>query len=277
MEKKELTVIITTFKSENIIYSCLDSISREIKIIIIENSSNKKFKQEVELNYSNVNCILSGDNTGYAIANNLGLSKVKTKYALILNPDTKLEKHTIENFLLSANQNPNFWLMGPIQNKKKEFEIEKNQLIEVENLKGYAIFFNIEKFKNDFFDENYFLYFEEIDLCKKVIMKKGKIYLNSNIKIMHEGSKSVNQNFKEELEKNRNWHWMWSTFYFHRKYKGYLIASILIFPKLISSLFKTIFYFFIFKTKSRDIYFHRFSGIINSMLGKKSWHRPTID
>ena len=41
-------------------------------------------------NLTNVECILTGKNFGYGKANNIGLKKVKTKYALILNPDTTL-------------------------------------------------------------------------------------------------------------------------------------------------------------------------------------------
>ena len=54
----------------------------------------------IESQFNNVNCILSGANLGYGTANNLGLKNVKTKYALILNPDATLEKSTLENFLI---------------------------------------------------------------------------------------------------------------------------------------------------------------------------------
>ena len=235
------------------------------------------FKKEIEKKYVNAECILLGKNEGYSKSNNIGLSKVKSKYALVLNPDTVVEENTIENFLSSASENPDFWLMGPAKYQGEKIEITTNQITEVETLKGFAIFFNMEKFKNNFFDENYFLYFEEIDLCKKVKNSNGKIFLDSNIKIYHEGSRSVNQKFKKELEKNRNWHWMWSTFYFHKKYKGFLIALVIIFPKLLSSLFKTIFFQLINNKEKKDIYLNRLSGITNSILGKKSWRRPTID
>jgi len=70
---------------------------------------------------------------------------------------------------------------------------------------------------------------------------------------------------------------MWSTFYFQKKHKGYLVASILIFPKLLSASLKSLLYLFIFNKTKRDIYFCRLNGILNSMLGKKSWYRPSID
>ena len=277
MNTNDLSAIITTFKSEDKIFSCLDSLPKDIRIFVVENSNNEMFKKEIEKKYVNAECILLGKNEGYSKSNNIGLSKVKSKYALVLNPDTVVEENTIENFLISASENPDFWLMGPAKYQGEKIEITANQITEVETLKGFAIFFNMEKFKDNFFDENYFLYFEEIDLCKKVKNSNGKIFLDSNIKIYHEGARSVNQKFKKELEKNRNWHWMWSTFYFHKKYKGFLIALVIIFPKLLSSLFKTIFFQLIFNKEKKDIYLNRLSGITNSILGKKSWRRPTID
>ena len=275
MELKDLTVVITTFKSDVKVLSCINSLPREIKILIIENSNNQKFKEEIEKTYSQVECILTGENKGYSVANNIGLQKTQTKYALLLNPDTIVAKDTIKNFFIAAENNPDFWLLGP--ENKDNLNISDNNIVEVENLKGFALFFNLKKFDNTFFDENYFLYFEEIDLCKKVRNNNGKIYSDSNIIINHEGAGSVKTTLNEELEYNRNWHWMWSTFYFHKKYKGFLLATIIIFPKLISSFIKTIFYQIIFNKEKRNIYYHRLSGLINSILGKRSWYRPTID
>ena len=78
---------------------------------------------------------------------------VKTRYALVLNPDTILDKNAVENFLISAKKNDEFWLMGPANDQKKKINFDNNGLAEVENLKGFAIFFNISKFKEKFFDE----------------------------------------------------------------------------------------------------------------------------
>ena len=277
MQLKDLTVVIVTFKSQKNIHSCLDSIPKDINVLVIENSNNEKFKLDLEKKYSNVECIIIGSNKGYAAGNNIGLRKVKTKFALILNPDTKLRKDTIDNFLLTASNNNDFWLMGPYNDQQKNLSFNSNNVIEVNNLKGFAIFFNLMKFNEIYFDENFFLYFEEIDLCKQVKIKGGKILVDKNIIINHDGASSVENIKKIELEKNRNWHWMWSTFYYNKKYKGFLIALILIMPKLISSIAKTLFFLIIFNKKKRDIYFCRMSGIINSILGKKSWYRPSLD
>jgi N-acetylglucosaminyl-diphospho-decaprenol L-rhamnosyltransferase len=277
MESKELTIVIVTFKSEEIILNCLKSIPRDISVTVVENSNNVDFKNKIENDFNNVNCILTGENKGYSIANNIGLRLVKTKYALVLNPDTILDKNAINNFLIASNTIKDFWLVGPASGQMKDLDFKDNNLKEVENLKGFAIFFNMAKFNQEFFDENFFLFFEEIDLCRRVKKKNGKIYLDKQIIIKHEGASSVNKDNPIELEKNRNWHWMWSTFYYQKKYKGSFLAFIIIFPKLLSAIVKTLFYFLIFNKKKRDIYFCRISGIFNSLIGKKSWYRPAID
>ncbi len=277
MESKDLTVVIVTFKSEKKIFNCLKSIPKDTRVIIVENSNNSDFKKKIEKNFSNVVCILTGENKGYSTANNIGLKLVKTNYALVLNPDTILDDNAISNFFYSTKIAKDFWLMGPENDQMKDFDFKNKNLIEVENLKGFAIFFNLSKFQKNFFDENFFLFFEEIDLCKRVKKNNGKIYLNKNIVIRHEGASSVDKLNTFELEKNRNWHWMWSSFYYQKKYKGFFLALIIIFPKLLSAIFKTLFYLLIFNSEKRDIYFCRLSGIFNSVIGKNSWYRPALD
>ncbi len=277
MYLKELTVVIVTFKSEAKILDCIRSTGGLAEIIVVENSNNINFKKKLENEFSNLKCILTGENLGYAAANNIGLRSVKTKYALVLNPDTILDKNAIKRFLESAEKFKDFWLMGPASDQMVDLEFGENDLIEVNNLKGFAIFLNLSKFNNEYFDERFFLYFEEIDLCKKVKNNNGKIYLDRKIKVNHEGSQSVNNLNKFELEKNRNWHWMWSTFYYHKKYKGFFLALIIVFPKLLSAFTKTLIYSILVNKNKRDVYFCRLSGIVNSIAGNKSWYRPSID
>ena len=277
MDSNELTVVIVTFNSELKLADCLRSIEHKAEIIVVENSDNKTFKKKLENQYRNLKCILTGGNKGYAVANNIGLKNVKTSYALVLNPDTILDKNAIDNFLITAKKNHNFWLIGPASDQMNDLKFEANKIVEVDNIKGFAIFLNLQMFKNEFFDENFFLYFEEIDLCKRVKKNGGKIYLDPSIKVRHTGASSVNKISNIKLEKNRNWHWMWSTFYFHKKHQGFFLALYKILPKFISAFFKVIIYSIIINKKKRDIYYCRLSGIYNSIIGKKSWYRPSLD
>tara|TARA_B100001564_G_C20648547_1_gene675701 strand:- start:1338 stop:2180 length:843 start_codon:yes stop_codon:yes gene_type:complete len=279
MINKDITAVITSFKSENKIQNCIKSLGKDIKIIVIENSNDKKLKNKLEKNYTNLECILSEKNLGYAKGNNLGLSLVKTKYALIINPDAEVLDETINNFFLTALANPDFAIIAPyIQEARLDVSNEiKDGVFEVKNVKGFAMFLNLIHFEEiGFFDENFFIYFEEIDLCKRLILNNKKILLDTKIKIKHEGGTSHEDSINFEMEKSRNWHWMWSSFYFHKKHYGYPIAIIKILPKFFSAMFKTIFFKLTSNNIKKDIYYCRFQGILNSILLRKSWYRPNI-
>ena len=82
---------------------------------------------------------------------------------------------------------------------------------------------------------------------------------------------AINQN--KELEYLRNWHWMWSKFYFNKKHYGFYRAIIKIFYNLISACFKFFIYSIIFNSHKKKIYKMRLCGIYSSVLGKKSSYR----
>ena len=279
MNNKDITAVITSFKSETKISNCVRSLGKNIKIIIIENSNDKKLKDKLEKEYPNIKCVLSNENLGYAKGNNLGLAMVETKYALIINPDAEVQNKAIDNFLLTAENKPNFAIIAPfIQENNNQVTKINNGIFEVKNVKGFAMFLNLKECEEvGFFDENFFIYFEEIDFCRRLIRNNKKIFLDTNIRINHSGGTSHDVSINHEMEKSRNWHWMWSTFYFHHKHYGYLIALIKILPKFVSAIFKTCFFKFISNKEKKDIYYCRFEGILNSILMRKSWYRPKIN
>jgi len=134
---------------------------------------------------------------------------------------------------------------------------------------------NLEKFESrKLFDENIFLYFEDFDLCRRIKSIEGKIYSSKDLLAKHLGKKgSTDQDYNLEFEILRNWHWMWSTFYYHKKYYGHLYAVYKNYGKLFRSIFNLFLYTILFNTKNRKIYSARASGLLNAMLGKKSWYR----
>jgi len=280
MSYDKITVVINTFHSEDKIDKCLNSINPKIKILVIENSNNSNFKLNLEKKYSNVTCYLTGENLGYAKGNNLGLSKVATEYALILNPDAYLENDTLNNLINSAKNLNDFAIIGPAKQNEYsniDFDETKPDIYEVDNIKGFAMFLNMKEFNDiGFFDENIFIYLEEKDLCKRLKKNNKKIFLAQNVIIHHVGGSSHNAKINFEMELSRNWHWMWSIFYYNKKHYGYFISIIRISGKLCSSLIKMIFYYLIFDKIKQKIYFQRFSGLINSILGRKSWYRPKL-
>ena len=106
MSSADITIVVTSFNSDQIIQNCLSSIDRKYNVILVENSHREDFKKKIEEEYSNIRCILTGSNLGYGKANNIGLKNVKSKYALILNPDASLQETTIDNFFKTINEIP---------------------------------------------------------------------------------------------------------------------------------------------------------------------------
>ena len=82
--------------------------------------------------------------------------------------------------------------------------------------------------------------------------------------------------FEKEIEYSRNWHWMWSKFYFNKKHYGYLKAFLMSLPTIITSVVKSFYYLILINKHKRKIYIMRFLGLFNSMIGKKSWYRPRV-
>jgi N-acetylglucosaminyl-diphospho-decaprenol L-rhamnosyltransferase len=287
ISRQNLSIVIVTFKSEAVIHDCIKSIDKDIKIIVIENSDNTEFKEKLEEKYSNVSCILSYSNLGMGSGNNLGIKKTKTDFVLILNPDVILEKESINELILSAQKNSNFAIMAPISsdvnypnykldNNKKNM-IRNESSFQVKSIDGFAMLFNKKKLTefihDDYFDENFFMYLENDDLCKRIVDAKEYIYVSPQSKIKHLGGKAVSSEYKNEVEFARNWHWMWSKFYFNKKHYGYSVAFIKGVPKFFTNSIKFFFYFLLQNKTKKRIYLNRMSGFFNAAINKDSWYR----
>ena len=279
--EKNITFVIVCFKSSDIIEKCIQSINSNIKIIIVENSDNIVFKKYLENKFSNVEVIIAKKNLGYGKGNNFGISKVKTQYAFILNPDTILEKNCLSELSKAQiNLKDDFTILAPnLLNNYGNFSSQKNNLqneiLEVDYVKGFAILINLKKINFDqIFDENFFLFLEEIDLCKRIKNSGGKIFVALNSRIQHSGKQSSEYSLNIEL--CRNWHWMWSLFYYNYKHFGVLVAYKATISKFFSSIFKLFIALVFFNKKILLIHCYRLSGLLNAFLKKPSWLRPDI-
>ena len=113
ISRQNLTVVIVSFMSENVIHDCIQSIPGDIKIIVVDNSNNYLFKETIEKKYSNTTCILS-ENVGMGSGNNLGLRQVLTDFAFILNPDVILKEKTIDEIINASSILTSFGIIAPI-------------------------------------------------------------------------------------------------------------------------------------------------------------------
>ena len=291
---KNLTVIVLTYNTpEKILLDCLKSIDKAVKIVIVENS---KFFENTKLiieKFPNTKIVCTGDNLGYGKGNNFGLKEVSTDYALILNPDVVCGSNFFSNLPLVLNEAKDFAIIGCqyledkifmpagfFERKKnlkfaEEFKNNKiNSLYEVEWVTGCSLLLNLKEFENrEIFDEKFFLYFEEFDLCKSLTKINKKIYTSDKLKIHHLGfQSSLSENYDENLKRIniKNWHYMWSSFYFYKKNYNFFYALLKLSGKFFKSFLKMIFYSVILKKEKRDKYLYRFLGLLNSILGNPS-------
>jgi N-acetylglucosaminyl-diphospho-decaprenol L-rhamnosyltransferase len=278
--EKNITFVIVSFKSSHIIEQCIKSIKSSIKIIVVENSDNIYIKSYLENKFSNVEVVIAKENLGYGKGNNLGISKVNTQYVFILNPDAILEESCLaELFKANSILKDEFAIMAPNYSNNYGFFLDQNnhlkkkEIMEVDFVKGFAMLINLKKVTFDkIFDENFFLFLEEIDLCKRIKSKGEKIFVIQSSKVQHLENQASGESLNIEL--CRNWHWMWSLFYYNYKHYGLFTAYKVTIPKLFSSLVKLFIAIILFNRKKFLIHYFRLRGLFNAFLKKSSWLRP---
>jgi len=218
-------------------------------------------------------------------ANNIGIKFAETDYVFIINPDVILEKNTLNEIYENSKKIKKFSLLSPINSdlnfpNYKGREINKNDYspFQVDYIDGFSMLINKKNFINNiYFDENIFLYLENDDLCLRVTRQGGLVYIIPTSKVLHTGANTVDSKHKEEIELSRNWHWIWSKFYFNKKNFNFFTALKESLPTFISSIIKFLFYSLINKKFKRKVYFNRASGFYNALLGKTSWYRPNFN
>jgi len=281
---RKLTIILVSYFSFNHLKRVTKQL-KKYKFIIIENSQEKLVKNYFKKK-KNIKVIFPKKNLGYGQGNNLGISHAKTDYCLILNPDTAFKEKNIQSIFYYIKKIDDFGILLPrLKNKKsvKIFHKKKYDFIKV-NYKcigqdlasGCCMLINKKKLnKTSIFDKKIFLYKEETDIIKRCSENNINTFLLKNSEVIHFGSKSYQKKIASEFEIFRNWHWMWSNFYFYKKHFGFNYALIKFSKKLISSFLKKEI-FFLFKNTKYKIYQARFNGLWNSIKNNPSNYRMNI-
>jgi N-acetylglucosaminyl-diphospho-decaprenol L-rhamnosyltransferase len=283
IETNELvTVILVSYFSNKNLKKILKQIPNKYSVIITENSLNINLKKEIENDYKNVEILIPNTNLGNGGGVNYALEEVRTKYALYLDIDIELMNDSIDKLIKIAEKQKDWAILAPnlknyIYNSnyfiKKDL---KHNLSKMRFVEGCALFFNFKKLKRyGFYDDKIFLYYEEDDLFFKYQKYNLDTILCENIYIKHKGNSSTDEEFKLEIELNRNWHYMWSKFYYYKKNFSYLRGIKETLGHFIKSIIKLIFFYPINKNKFL-IYKNRALGLINSYLNKPSWRRPKL-
>ena len=269
----------------------LSKIPKHHEIIIVENSLEMETKFKIEKKYKNSKVIIPKENLGYSTAFNRALKISKNNFLITISPDIKIEKilfKKIEKLLLKFK---NFSLLAPeyrnkkihqnfapISNTKIISKVKNHKIIQVKEIDWCFCILNKSKFKDKkILDENFFLYFETTDLCRKLFINKKKMYVVKNFKFDHLGTSSSNKKFDYEIKENRNWHFSWSKFYFYKKNYSYLFALKKILPNVYQSLVGVIWCILVFEFKDIKLHIASLKGLLSSIFFINSYFRPNLD
>lgn len=191
---------------------------------VVDNSNNiDGIKEVLGENYPQVNYINPGKNLGFGRAQNLGLKKIPAKYYLPLNPDIEFlpGSQTLEKMVNFMENNPKVGLAGPkllnfdgtVQLSCCRFPRLFDQFFRRLNYKKVfkkrVDYYLMQDFTHDktapvdwvigsfmlirnklaeqigFFDEKYFMYFEDCDLCRRAWQAGWQVYYNSETIVKH--------------------------------------------------------------------------------------------
>ncbi len=114
----DLTIIIVTWNTRDLLLECLDSVYKYIegldyKVFVVDNASDDGSAEAVRKNFPQAELIVNKENLGFIKANNLVLPFVSSRYAALLNSDTKLIPGAIESLVSFMDQNPNVGMAAP--------------------------------------------------------------------------------------------------------------------------------------------------------------------
>ena len=278
---KKITIILIAYKSEKLINDFVKKIPNTVKVIIIENSNNLLINRKIEKKYKNIKVYIK-KNEGVSASINYAAKKIKTEFFLQISPDIKFDYKDLNKFIRAAKKLDNkFSALGPRflnVNKKSHKQIDKNLKIgSINSIHGSFMFINKKKFNEiGGFDNNFFLYFEETDYCKRASNRGLKAYQINEIKVKTEGRSVLIKNKKEKKELNNIliWHFIWSKYYFTKKNYGLMLSLLIFLPIMIRTILRVFFYQIINKKESIERYKYRLSGLTNSIMGKNSSLRP---
>ena len=254
----KLSVIILNYNVRYFLELCLKSVQEAIKdidaeIIVVDNNSSDDSCQMVNNIFPDVRLIQNDKNLGFSKGNNQGVAIASGEYVLILNPDTVHAEDSIIRLLDFADSKENIGVVGcklidgsgkflpeskrniptPLVSIKKIFgnsksyyanHLNENTNGKVDILVGACMLLKKEVYKDvEGFDEDYFMYGEDIDLSYKILKHGYDNYFFGDTTILHFKGEST---LKDKTYAN---HFYGAMKIFYKKYfKKYIVFDVLV-------------------------------------------------
>jgi len=207
----EVSIVIITYHSADVIGSCLDSIgaggdvSREV--FVVDNASGDGTAELVRTKYPSVQLIANDSNRGFSAANNQAIPLCRGRYLFFLNPDAELAGGCLETAVRYMDENPRIGLAGtkvvnPDGSMQETISLrypgQKHAADELKGLKGSiaCVLGASMVARADLiraiggFDEDYFLYGEDQELCLRIRQQGFEIGYIGEAVVRHIGGHS---------------------------------------------------------------------------------------
>ena len=268
---EDITIVTVLYDSSELINDLLKNLIN-FKVIIVDNGNNEQILKDLS-EFKNIKVISQKKNLGYWKAINFAFKDVKSKYFFVLNPDLVISEKSIYSLYNLITKNPNAGIVAPITEPDEDFyglfpeknskkitdpneirckNLLKNSKIDgeicVEVAKGCALLLNSEHFeKVGKFDERYFLFWEEIDLCRRFRSKKHSVIISPSSLAIHKQGQSSKKSIKNFIIKTFYSEYSPLIYFNVQKLSKFLIY------KQIRYLFRSLTYLLIFNIKKSFI------------------------
>ena len=229
----EITIIIVLYEEKtNLVFRCLENI-KNFKIIIVDNAGNISLKNKIEEKFKIYKYILNKKNYGYTKAANQAIKQCNTEYVLMFQADGLISSKDITILLESHKKYENCFITSPTyydEDSKLSYSSgylpEKNSKKDILNLEGdicvEAVLGSIILFKKKdiielgLFDENFFLYYLDFELCRRIINRKKSIIQIFDTKAQHVHGQLKVKNLLKRIF-IRNYHFTFDELYYFFK------------------------------------------------------------
>jgi N-acetylglucosaminyl-diphospho-decaprenol L-rhamnosyltransferase len=277
MNNRDLTIIIVTFNSAEIIDKCLKSFDNsKYDVFIIDNNSSDNTIEIVKNSFGLVKVIENSKNLGFGRANNIGLNQAQTPFALVLNPDAQIRDIDIEICLNHLKNNPQIALASPNTLSSDNFDdvniTHKEKITYCDFVVGGIMFMNLENVKKiGFFDEQFFMFAEDSIISDNSISAGFKNAIFNDAFALHIGGKSSTKTLKTHYR--RFWHLGWSKTKYKqkRKNKFNFYRSTL---RIILIYFCQGIFYFLLRNKEKSVQKFAFCfGSFASLIGMKAFDK----
>jgi len=229
-----VTVVVVTHHSAH----CLAGLNALLQhcphIIISDNASNDGTPEQARALWPQATVLAHDRNLGFGAANNRALAQVSTPFAFLLNPDCEITPEGLQALMEQARQMPDAALLAPqLVGAKGQAEVNYRWPHTLWTSKGpaadgpacvgfvcgAAMLFRMDRFAPvGFFDERFFLYYEDDDLCLRLFNARLPMLLVPAIEALHRSRGSVMGQAPWKSEYVRGYHHAQSKLIFEQKH-----------------------------------------------------------